>query len=77
MSQLDKEVLKLCEEMRACDDSHGMYSDHEGDKSGPTWSLWQEGYEDFKLYCQRALADHQQGIFLWKQLAELNEKRKP
>ncbi len=77
MSELDAKALEMCAEMREVDDSHGMYSDHEGDKEGPTWHLWQQGYANFKMYCQRAIADHEQALFLWRNFVKLNEKRKP
>lgn len=74
---LDAKALELCKEMREVDDSHGMYSDHEGDESGPTWHLWSQGYADFRTYCARAIADHEQALFLWRQFVKLNQQRKP
>jgi hypothetical protein len=72
---LEERVLKVCHEISRCDDSHGMYSDHEGDKDGPIWSLWCHGYKDFKVFYERAIADHKRAIFLWRKLQKLNDER--
>ena len=75
-TKLDEIVLEWCEEVRKCDDQIGRYSDHEGEESGPTWYMWQSGYETFKYACSRALADHKQAIHVWEQLQKLNEARR-
>lgn len=71
----EKELLKLCEEVRRCDDTLGKTSDHEGQQDGPTYRLWGAGRESFRNHAEAIISWHQHAITVWKRLLRLNDRR--
>ena len=85
ISEVDTELLALCERKRAVDDELGRCSDHEGDEHGPTYSMFKnmrpEGYCTTLDYYigqhERAVRILRRLIRLRRHELSLKEKRRP
>ncbi len=71
----EQKLLALCDAVRDVDDQLGGFSDYEGAKDGPTYSLWNEGVDHFEAKCDYAISLHKEAIAVWRKLQRLNQRR--
>jgi hypothetical protein len=71
----EQKALAMCDSIRECDDRIGRYSDHEGNKDGPTYYFWAQGKTKFEEHALRAIHDHQLALKAWRKALKLNDKR--
>lgn len=71
----DPALTKAIDDVRACNDRLGAYSDHEGNMYGSSWYFWNKGADAFADQCDRAIADHHAAIRAWRHMRQLNSLR--